>query len=346
MDPAPTLRGRLVAVLVGLLMLAGLAEGVCRLLGYGPWVRWSAAIEIEPGGSLFEPDPLLGYRHRPGRFRVTEGQLRFVVTHDEHSRRITHPPRRSPGALPELWLFGGSITHGWSVNDDESYAWRLQRRFPRLEVVNFGVNGYGTLHGLLQFERALSARGAPAVVVVAYASFHDERNTFSRSRRKLLVPWSHLGPMRQPAARLDGQGGFRYELVEAHYREFPLMRRIASVHVLEQAFNLLEGRLLQEHEVSEAILARFAERALVEGAAFVLAGISPDEVTRAQLESARRLGWRTVDVSVDLDDPAYNNLPWDPHPNARAHRFYADGLARFLASEVLRREMLMAAPEP
>lgn len=154
----------------------------------------------------------------------------------------------------------------------------------------------------------------------------------------------HLGPMRQPAARLEGDGGFRYEIVEARYRELPLMRRLACVHVLEQAWNRFEKRLLREHEVSEAILSRFAERALVEGAAFVVAGISPDEETRAQLEAGRRLGWRVVDVSVDLDDPDYNNLPWDPHPNARAHRVYAERLSRFLASEVLRGELSAATP--
>jgi hypothetical protein len=324
--------GFVLAAGVGLVCL-GLAELLARGAGARPFEVVPSGIRVEPGGSLFQPHPTLGYSHRPGRYEVSQGLLRFVVTHGEDSLRITHPAGVHPGR-PEIWLFGCSLTHGWGVSDRETYAWLLQGRLPRYQVVNFGVNGYGTLHSLIQFEEALAKRGPPAVAVLAYAHFHDDRNTFARARRKLVVPWNHLGPLSQPRARFR-DGELRIDLAPADYRELPLMRHLASVHLLEQALNRLEQRSLRGGDVAEALLDRFAELGRRHGVSLVAAGISDSEVTRSRLEFLRSRGWHVVDIAVDLEQPVFNNLPSDPHPSARAHRVYARRLGDFLATQVL-----------
>jgi hypothetical protein len=171
--------------------------------------------------------------------------------------------------------------------------------------------------------------------VVAYASFHEDRITFARVRRKEIVPWSHLGIRGQPAARLDSEQDLRVELVPFRYREVPGMRRLASLHLLEQAWNQLERRSLHPAEVTGALLARLEERARQVGARFVLAGMWRDEATGNRLEWARARGWLAVDVSFNLEDPRNSHLPWDPHPSARGQSLYAERLATFLAGQVL-----------
>jgi hypothetical protein len=312
----------------------GLAELVVRVLGREPWRAQQASIVVEPDGSLFEPDPRLGYRHHPGRYEVRSGWHEFTVTHGPDTLRITRPDPK-PTARPGLWVFGCSLTHGWLVGDEETFPWALQQRFPRLDVVNFGVNGYGTVHGLIQLEEALETRRSPDVIVVAYASFHEDRNTFARARRKQIVPWNHLGPLSQPMARLDPARGFRLELSPFHYREVPGMRRLASLHLLEQAWNELERRSLHPAEVTDALLVRFEENARGAGARFVLAGMWRDDATARRLEWARARGWLAVDLSFNLEDPRNSHLPWDPHPSARGQSLYAERLASFLAREVL-----------
>jgi hypothetical protein len=321
----------------------GLAELAARALSFEPWRVQPAPIAVEPGASLFEPDPHLGYRHRAGRYRVRNGWREFTVTHGPDTLRAT---RRDPGppVRPGLWVFGCSITYGWLLGDEETFPWVLQRRFPRLDVVNFGVNGYGTVHSLIQLEDALATRRPPVVVLVAYGSIHDDRNTFARVRRKEIVPWSHLGPLSQPLARLDPERGFRVELVPFRYRELPGMRRLASAHLLEQAWNELERRWLRADRVTEAVLVRFEELARGAGARFVLAGMWRDPATARRLAWARARGWLAVDVSVDLEDPRNSFLPWDPHPSARAQALYAERLGSFLAREALSPEL--ASPSP
>jgi hypothetical protein len=173
------------------------------------------------------------------------------------------------------------------------------------------------------------------VILLAYGSFHDDRNTFARARRKEVVPWNHLGPLSQPVARLDPERGFRVELVPFRYRELPGMRSLASLHLVEQGWNELERRWLHAGALTEAILLRFEELARGAGALPVLAGMWRDPATGRRLEWARARGWLAVDASVNLGNPRNSFLPWDPHPNARGQELYAERLAGFLAREVL-----------
>jgi hypothetical protein len=88
------------------------------------------------------------------------GGYSFTVTHFPSKLRITHPlatytDRRSK---PEIWIMGCSFTHGWSLNDQDTYPWLLQARLPQYVVVNYGVEGYGTLHALLQLREALTTQ--------------------------------------------------------------------------------------------------------------------------------------------------------------------------------------------
>jgi hypothetical protein len=107
--------------------------------------------------------------------------LETTVTHGPDTLRITHPPNGpTSAARPQIWIFGCSFTHGWSLSDEQTYPWQVQRRIPEYEVVNFGVSGYGTVQSLIQFREALEQRSRSDVAIIAYASFHDERNTFSR----------------------------------------------------------------------------------------------------------------------------------------------------------------------
>ncbi len=64
----------------------------------------------------------------------------------------------------------------------------FKKKLPQYEIVNFGVSGYGTIHSLIQFQEALKTRTTPKIAIIAYAWFHDARNTFLRKRKKNGCP--------------------------------------------------------------------------------------------------------------------------------------------------------------
>jgi hypothetical protein len=202
------------------------------------------------------------------------------------------------------------------------------------EVVNFGVSGYGTLHSIIQFRDRLDRGEQPKIAIVAYAGFHDFRNTFTRRRRKSVASFNTLGPLNQPRARLDGSGRLTYAMAEVQYVPFPLMARSALIHYMERKFNNLEAKFHRSNEVSRAILSEFAALAEENQIKMVVAGIADSKETKETLKWARGNGIAAFDISVDLNEEGHRHSH-DEHPSELANRKYAEKLERFLRDELL-----------
>ena len=304
-----------------------------RMLGYAPWQPPVFATVVTPGGKYFQQDPALGFTHLAGTFLVDyQNGYSFVVTHLPNTLRVTHPlpTYTSESQKDEIWIFGCSFTYGQSLNDDETYPWMLQEILQEYEVVNFGVRGYSTLQSLIQFKQALEKRKLPRIAVVAYAAFHDERNTFSRNWKKALRVKERFGHVEMPAAQLEDDGTLSISKVNAKYYEWPLMRQSALMHFFEQKYTHVEGRFHNSHRVSKQLLLEFFRLAQQHGVEVIIAGVTPDDLTRDMLRFCHEHGMLTVDMSVDLSIKENTNLPHDGHPGIKAHRYYAKTLGNFL----------------
>ena len=329
---------RLITYLIfPILLSVTTGEVALRVVGYKPWQIENVDVAVEPKGNFFTKDSELGYKHLPGKFKVTlNGNYSFNATHLNNSLRITHRLNtyNQSSTKPEMWILGCSFTYGWSLNDRETYPWLLQSKLPQYEIVNFGVNGYGTLHSFIQFKEALKQGNKPKIAVIAYAGFHDRRNTLLRARKKQMVTWNKLGILLQPDARLDGKNNFTYSMTKLEYDEWPLMRVSALVNFLEVNYNQFEEGLYRSHDVSKAIIEEFNRFAEANGVKLVVAGINAGSAK--MLKELSQEGIATVDISVDLKIPANNNLPHDLHPSAIANRQYAEKLETFLQGTVLK----------
>jgi len=331
----------LVAYALVAIILFAFAEAIARLKGFRPYTVKQAEIAVEPGGKFFRAHPTLGYTHLPGQYKITlAGAYTFRATNLDNTLRATQPPETygtaSP-ARPQLWILGDSITYGWSVNDEEAYPWVLREKLRDYEVINFGVSGYGTLHSLIQLREAFQQGGTvPRAVILAYASWHDVRNTFIRIRRKMLAPSASLGPLNQPYARLSKDGRVEIFMDTVEYREFPLMRYSAFVHALEETYDISEEKYARSHEVTKAIIKEMIELCRAHGTELILATLTADPTTSDMVEYCRGQGAKTVSIWVDMNRKENNNLPYDSHPSALAHRQYAEKLETFLRANVLK----------
>lgn len=331
---------KLILLIFSVLLALSGVEVTLRWLGYRPWQARDVKIIVEPGDKFFIKHPTLGYTHLPGEFKVTlpDGYT-FKAAHLSNTLRVTHPldtygvePQRD-----EIWIFGCSFTHGWTLNDEETYPWLLQEQLPEYEIVNFGVSGYGTLQSLLQFQEALEKRSKPRLVIIAYASFHDQRNTLLRLRSKQMAPWNKLGPIVQPYATVGENGNLNYAMAEMTYREFPLMRYSALMNLVETTYDYkVEDAFYNSHEVSKAIIREFHQLTKTHGIEWVVVGLLSDRLTADTLAYSQSEGIMTADISVDLSIPANRNLPHDPHPSPAANRQYAQKLESFLRNTLLK----------
>ena len=320
---------------IGLIFLVG-AEIILRAKGITPVPYEKAAIRVEPDDRLVAREALVGWAHIPGAHTITLAtgfRFRFTIMHDK--LRITRPLASHAGQdhRDKIWIFGCSYTEGWSLNDEETYPWLLQERFPAYDVVNYGVGGYGTVHSLIQFREALKT-SAPKVAVLAYADFHDERNTLARSHRRAIALDNDLGPLEYPHGRLDSQGRLQITYSDISYTEVPTARFLALGQFVEMELSRFDTKRLRSHEVSEALVLEMARIAREHGVKLVLANIDRGSGGVRMLEFARNHGIPAVDMSVDRKIPGNTNLPHDAHPSARANRHYADVLERQLRAEL------------
>lgn len=145
-----TRRKTLVFGLVSLAVMATLtlagAELLARLTGIRPWAKADLQIHVTTGGRLFTPHPTRGYAQLPGTFVVTmRDGYSFTITHLPSGLHITHPLATSTDtrSKPEIWIMGCLFTHGWSLNDQETYPWLLQDRLLEYEVVQMGWRAMG-----------------------------------------------------------------------------------------------------------------------------------------------------------------------------------------------------------
>jgi hypothetical protein len=92
------------------------------------------------------------------------------------AREVVNP---KPAGTVRIALFGDSFTFGEDVSDDETFGHQMERLFgasgQAVEVINYGVHGYGHDQMLL-YAREVLALDRPDVVILGYVTDDSLRN--------------------------------------------------------------------------------------------------------------------------------------------------------------------------
>jgi len=275
-------------------------------------------------------DELLGFRYRAGDFKVVVHARDAEVPHSFQSRsdaegwRLTSADPARQAGKPGLWVFGCSFTWGYAVDWDAAFPARVQAARPDLDVRNFGGVGFGDVQAVLLLRDLLERRHLtpPRAAVFAYASFHGVRNVAAPS---VLKTWGPSPGFRHPRAFFGPAGALEIELVPFEGFDRPDPPQALAVRVTQALFDDLAARS-RAHGIVPVLAVQTFENPW---------GAEATMETEPVVAHARQAGFRIADLRVDHQSPALNNLPWDGHPNARAHADYARKLLDFLAAEGL-----------
>lgn len=163
--PRPALWKRVVLMLVSTLFSLGIAEVAVRALGItDPVFR--------------ETDPVLGWRPVAGAdgWWTREGRARVVIT-EYGFRGVAVPPGEpAPGTL-RIAVVGDSYIEARQVALEDSFGALLESDLggcvpARVEVLAFGVSGFGTAQEYLLYRERIAAYH-PDVVVLALLTGND-----------------------------------------------------------------------------------------------------------------------------------------------------------------------------
>ncbi|MBI3790199.1 MAG: SGNH/GDSL hydrolase family protein [Gemmatimonadetes bacterium] len=148
-----------------------------RLPWHAPYVAEFDAVRAQ------QWQPYVYWRRKPdfrGRY----------VNVDSAARRVTPQPRVPATPAARVFLFGGSTMWGTGQRDSATIAAEVARRLQplagvgaRIEVTNFGENGWVSTQGMIALQLALRAGARPDVVL-----FYDGINDVAAT-----VQWGQAG---------------------------------------------------------------------------------------------------------------------------------------------------------
>jgi GDSL-like lipase/acylhydrolase family protein len=121
------------------------------------------------------PDRARGWAVVPGLRQVPAFAGRTVSSDSHGLRGLREPALPKPPGTRRILAFGDSFTFGEDVGDAETFCHRLGGLLPGVEVLNFGVRGYGHDQMLLYLKEA-AARYQPDVVLLGYVTDDATRN--------------------------------------------------------------------------------------------------------------------------------------------------------------------------
>lgn len=152
--PQFTARRSLALASIAVVGVLGAGELLARIVGVAPHTRPALvvrSVDVDIEFPFMRADPDLFWSPRPGFRGEFWGR---PVTINALGLRGPEVARPKPGGRKRIACFGDSITFGYGVGDEDTYAFVLGRRLAGddVDVVNAGVTGY-TTHQVLRLLR-------------------------------------------------------------------------------------------------------------------------------------------------------------------------------------------------
>jgi len=180
---------------------------------------WKYATQVK----IASDDPRMGYEHRPNSRAFLMG---IEVTTNRFGLRGGETRLEKPANTYRIAVIGDSITMGWGVPQDQTYAVQLERMlnaqrpdcFPqgmRYEVLNLGVGNYNTVQEVTRL-RNLGLQFDPDIILLGY--FINDAEPVPKPRHGFLIEHSYLYAL--TVSRLEVLLGrnFRSLTYEEYYR--------------------------------------------------------------------------------------------------------------------------------
>lgn len=309
-------------------------EIALRLLGYSAYHQHQYFIESDPNLCMIASSDL-GFALGEGIYTVSvNGAPRYSATH-VNGKRITRN-KFANDSLPNVFVMGCSFTYGMGVTDSISFPFQLQTTFQQLNIENFGVPGFGNVQSLLQLEREISAGNYPDLVIVNFCDFHQERNSMTpRFRNSLVMGYqrsndearSQLIKSRFPFYENGSVKTVGYAQL---YSNWTGRETFASVNYFQ---TMNDDRLTSAIDLegnSLRIFLKMKELCAKNKVQLLVTNLTRSETSKSFLRRLKKSDIDVLDISLDLQRKKYNQLPFDTHPNSRAHDHFSKKITFWL----------------
>ncbi len=323
-------------ILIQLLITLIAIEVVFRVFGYQPYRVQPYSLVSKPTQCLL-PDEQLGFVLNEGTFDVTiNDSVQYTVTHNAGTERITDFTIKKEASFGrKVGLFGGSFPYGMGVDDSLSYPFLLEKKY-QSGIRNKCVPGYGMIQTLVELNNDKEFFNT---IILHYASFYDDRNTLTPAYRVAL----HHGFMnsdaearslysqaKYPYVEKNGTDSFeiKWQSLDQIYSNWWMRNYSASINFLQTLVDKNNPTYATSNDISKWIIQELNQPKYT--TRLIVATITDDEKTDSIKVFCKKNNIETVDLFVDYSNPSYSHLPYDSHPNDKAHQLYFEKMSDYL----------------
>lgn len=301
-DTSPSRLALLALVGFGVVLALAVAELAARIL---PAPDSFATRMTAFRDAILQPDAALGWRPTPSA-QTTIGGIAY------HFDDLGCRDQPQPGdARPKLLIAGDSMALGWGVAEEDTFAGRIARARPELDVRNAGVVGYNVTQSVARVAQLLPLLHPQRVLLTFFANDAEPlggpapllaRSALWRRLRPAL--WPLADDVTAYHARLNALGSPGWQRVTDGLTQF--------------------GELCKKNQI-KCIVALIPE---LQKQPYGLADL------HARVAAlARAQGLEVVDLAPAIADVPPQKLwvaPDDAHPNAEGNQRFAERLLRAL----------------
>ena len=269
-------------------------------------------------------DPVLGWTYTANQSVMqtfVKGQPPVPVHTNEQGIRVPTPDTRLDPNRPTVIFVGGSYTMGYGLSFEDTFLGQLAAdpNFP-YQVVNLGVEAYGTDQAWLRLQRYMDYFDTIAVVYT-FLPTHANRNM--NYDRRLLFPGVRMVGTK-PLFGLKHDGSVYLKRAPARIEDYSCLRLWAA---LQRAW--IKWGPEPSLDVSRALIKVMGEEVEKAGAAFIFVYWSFwDDDCALAYSVLDDLAFPVVDLCAQHPDGWRDmRLPNDSHPNREASTYVAERLA-------------------
>ena len=303
---------------ISLLIALGLIELGLRILDLPYKTNWEPN---EYRRAQFDPD--IGWTYIPNksmRQRFVDGQPEIAIYTDKNGSRVGAPGIFRDKSVSSAIFIGCSMTFGFGVPYEETFAGRLEKN-PEFnyQVVNLGVEAYGTDQALLLLKRSFGQYNTKAVV---YTFIEDHVNRNHNYDRRLLFRGARFVGTK-PLFSLDRSGNLNLKRKPARYEDLADFRILAF---LKLKWTQWGPKPNPSFDLTITLIREMKDFVESRGATFVLVYWNWWDIEISKILLPKLMGVTTNLIDTGANPPPRWrewNSEWkirgDSHPSAQAH---------------------------
>jgi hypothetical protein len=305
-------------VIFGIIITAMILELCLRLVGHGPFEYFK---NNSPDPTIYKPDKKLGWTSKTGSYHFKtnkENIIKYKFLKDG-SRYTGY--NLTQNSIKKIVLIGGSFAMGHGVNDEETFAYLLQKKLNRYQIKNFGIGGYGTYQSYLKLKDVFDTNKNIKIVVYSFIEDHEDRNVGDVSWHEFLTRLSGAA-VYLPYAKLDKFGGL-LDYPPEKYIVLPLSNFSVLITKIQKTimkiirFSLNKDRTL----ITKKIITKMSRLSKKNNSNFIFVNLLANELKvndYKKFAKENHIPFSNCHIELNQEYVVKN----DTHPNNLAHKKY------------------------